>query len=324
MITLPFRLLVRGLRRLLGSATFMACLAIICLVGLTAQIYTSQPHDLQRVADFVRQDISRDLDDLIPKLNQFVEQEVTDGPIVTPPEQIDIRSSEIQLNLATDNLKAARKQLRSLQADLTQWQIQLARQQKQRQLAQQLVPSGEIVTAPILLYHYPPPDFEAQLQALLDKGYTTIDLDQLAAAVNSQAPLPPKPVVITFDDGFSNQMQAFALLQKYNMKATYYIVNGGERSQYCLGANRRSEANCGDAYLGWNEIRSLDASGLITIAAHTVDHARLATLDLELQRFEILASKNGIEAELGHPIRHFAYPYGSFSGTTIALVKEAG
>lgn len=184
-------------------------------------------------------------------------------------------------------------------------------------------PNHGVFQVPILMYHKTPADFESQLQDLAAKGYTTITLDELAGAFYAGLALPAKPVVITYDDGFSDQMTAFALLRKYNMKATYYIINGGPGSQYCIGSNRRP-APCGDAYLSWDEVRTLDKSGLITIAAHTVDHANLAGLSEADRLYQMRQSKLELEAQLGHPVHHLAYPYGAFSPEVIASAQAAG
>ena len=186
------------------------------------------------------------------------------------------------------------------------------------------------INVPILLYHYTPTNFEAQLNALEAKHYKVITLDTLDAALHGRSRLPIKSVIITFDDGFSNQMTAFELLQRHHMPATYYIINAGERSQWCIGAGRRigdplqPPSGCGDSYLNWDQVRQLDQSGLITIASHTVDHQNLAKLPPEEQLYEISEGKRGLEAQLGHPVRHFAYPYGGFNDTTISIVKNAG
>jgi peptidoglycan/xylan/chitin deacetylase (PgdA/CDA1 family) len=178
--------------------------------------------------------------------------------------------------------------------------------------------------APILMYHKTPPDFEQQLQTLQAKGYTTISMSELAGAFYAGYTLPAKPVVITYDDGFADQMIAFELLKKYSMRATYYIINGGERSHHCIGSNRQPGAPCGDAYLSWEQIRGLDASGLIEIAAHTVDHADLASLPAAEREFQISYSKAELESRLGHPVRHLAYPYGAFTPDVINSVRAAG
>jgi peptidoglycan/xylan/chitin deacetylase (PgdA/CDA1 family) len=107
------------------------------------------------------------------------------------------------------------------------------------------------------------------------------------------------------------------------MKATFYIIDGGQESKWCIGASRRPQ-NCGDAYLTWDQVRELDRSGLITIGSHTVDHISLAAASEADQRFQIFEGKSELEAQLGHVVKHFAYPYGTFTATTISLVEQAG
>ncbi len=183
---------------------------------------------------------------------------------------------------------------------------------------------------PILMYHYTPGDFDQQLSYLQQAGYTAVDLGQVATALSGTGSLPPKPVVITFDDGFADQLAAFEALKRHGMKATYYVINGGPLSQWCIGSGRRHRDSmqpplgCGDAYLTWDQVRELDRSGLITIGGHTVDHMNLATLSPEEQRYQIVESKLHIEKQLGHPIHDFAYPYGSYTDTTIQIVQESG
>ncbi len=179
---------------------------------------------------------------------------------------------------------------------------------------------------PIMLYHDMPTDFEAQLQYLQSHHYTTVTMAAVYAALTSGAALPSKPAVITFDDGLSDQMNAFALLEKYQMKATFYIITGGEASKWCIGADRRYDQgySCGDQYLNWDQIRQLDASGLIEIGAHTVDHLDLAKQSELVQRFQIEQSKATIESHLGHSVSSFAYPYGSYTQVTVGLVAKAG
>jgi peptidoglycan/xylan/chitin deacetylase (PgdA/CDA1 family) len=185
------------------------------------------------------------------------------------------------------------------------------------------------VQLPILLYHYPPPNFEDQLVHLELAGYTVVDLDQALAGMHG-GPLPAKPVVITFDDGFAAQTGAVDTLLRHHMKATFYIISSGPSSAWCIGAGRRygdplqPPGGCGDAYLNWDEVRALDKTGLITIGGHTINHRNLTGLTVEEQRYEINTGKINIEKELGHPIRHFAYPYGAYTAESIVLAQEAG
>lgn len=62
--------------------------------------------------------------------------------------------------------------------------------------------------------------------------------------------------------------------------------------------------------LNWEGLRALAREPLVSFGAHSLSHPRLATLDAETARREIAASKAQVEAELGMPVRHFAYPVG--------------
>jgi peptidoglycan/xylan/chitin deacetylase (PgdA/CDA1 family) len=249
---------------------------------------------------------------------------------VVPDQELQNHLTLIQLEVSGGRLARAQQQIRVLQAALRDWHNQLDQRVSENTLSVATTATPGQQYVPILLYHYTPPDFEQQLLYLRERGYTAIDLDQAAAAIVTGATLPIKPVVITYDDGFADQIHAFDILKKYQMKATFYIINGSAESQWCLGAGRRygdplqPTGGCGDAYLSWDQVLMLDHSGLITIADHTFDHFNLASLSDDQQRREIIGSKRDLEQHLGHPVRHFAYPYGAYNETSIALMKEAG
>lgn len=179
------------------------------------------------------------------------------------------------------------------------------------------------LSLPILMYHKTPADFEGQLQALQAKGYQAITMRTASKILRGIEPSPAKPVVITFDDGFSDQLVAFDLLKKYSIPATFYVMPGGELSQWCVGADRHNQA-CGDSYLNWTEIIMLSNSGLIEIGSHTLDHAQLNMLNSDSKRNQILKAKQIIEQKIGKQVFSFAYPYGAFDSETIQLAREAG
>ena len=67
--------------------------------------------------------------------------------------------------------------------------------------------------------------FDAQMKYLVDSGYSVITLDELLDAWAGNGKLPKKPVIITFDDGHIDVYKnVFPILQKYNLKATFFIV----------------------------------------------------------------------------------------------------
>lgn len=176
---------------------------------------------------------------------------------------------------------------------------------------------------PTMLYHKTPDNFEEQLIVLRDRGYTTITMSELNNIVRGKAQLPAKPIAITFDDGFTDQLRAFELLKKYNMKSTFYIITGGERSGWCIGADRRS-SNCGDSYLNWEQIKKIHDSGLVEIGSHTINHLSLPGLSYAVAREEIIKSKDIIEEKMGIKVTSFAYPYGRLDSSLMAIVQEAG
>ncbi len=277
------------------------------------------------------------LSDLELRIERLEATEKQSGIEVVKASVINSQLDEIRANIFNSGQYAIAKiQISSLTGNLIGWNNSLIKKNKARAEAEaaaakaeqaaraQAVAAG--VNVPILIYHYTPPDFEQQLLAIRAKGYTTITPDQLVDALSGRSVLPGKSVIITFDDGFSSQLKAFSLLQKYQMKATYYIITGGAASNWCIGAGRRyNQAQaCGDSYLNWDQIKTLDRSGLIEIGAHTVNHLALSAQPAEVQRSEIFDSKATIEYQLGHSVSSFAYPYGSFNALTISLVQQAG
>src|SRR5262249_23261713 len=154
---------------------------------------------------------------------------------------------------------------------------------------------------PILMYHHiaappnthnqressldvPPAQLEAELAYFQSAGYTTITLDELTAALREGAPLPTKPLILTFDDGYGDfYTAAFPLLKRYNAKATIYII---------------SERVGKPGYLTWDELRELATSPLITVGAHTRTHPQLAKQSAARVREELDGSKTDLESHL--------------------------
>ncbi|MDB5178586.1 MAG: putative polysaccharide deacetylase [Patescibacteria group bacterium] len=327
--------------------------ALLLLIGvLTRMTKPLDDSSIANTADItVRSSISKDIRGKLlaarDQIRTLEDAQAKAGVSAVPDAMVQAEISAVSLDLQGQKLKKAHKDLDHLRSHIPGWQKQVADAitQKQRQEAAQqaaaqqaqqraaaagTAPGQPYWQIPILIYHDTPADFESQLQTLVAKGYHAIDLDQLHSAITAGGPLPGKPVVITFDDGFSDQMTAFSLLKKYGMKATFYIINAGDASNWCIGAGRQyglptqPAGGCGDQYMSWDQVRELDRSGLITIGSHTLDHLSLPSLPLDQERLEIIQAKAELEAQLGHAVRHFAYPYGSYNATTIAIVQGAG
>lgn len=190
-----------------------------------------------------------------------------------------------------------------------------------------LASSDMMVRVPVLMYHRirpmkasftskdrtfttTPEMFEAQMIGLKDAGYTTITPRELEDALTGRVVLPEKPVLITFDDGYrEHYTKVFPILKRLNLKATYFII---------------SESHTSPAHMTNAMIQEVDKSGLITIASHTRRHIFLARASVASRSSEIAGSKKDLEDLLGHEVKDFAYPFGSWSQTVADDVKKAG
>lgn len=188
---------------------------------------------------------------------------------------------------------------------------------------------------PILLYHtigencaptyrrwlVKPREFDAQLQALSERGYRPMTVADLAHLRRSGQPVPPRTCLITFDDGLADFAEgAMPVLAARNVPATLYVVSG------LVGGKARWLADLGEGerpMLDWADLRDLAAAG-IEIGAHTVSHPELDTLSRMRASHEIRDSKKTLEDGLGRAVTTFAYPHGYASPTTRRIAEEAG
>jgi peptidoglycan/xylan/chitin deacetylase (PgdA/CDA1 family) len=196
-------------------------------------------------------------------------------------------------------------------------------------LASQPTPDGSVRTVhvPILMYHYlsvPPanadiyrldlsvtPDlFAAHLDAIQQAGYTTISLYTLLDHLTHGSPLPEKPVVLTFDDGYrDNYTNAFPLLRDRGLTATFFIVTDFINDQ-------RPE------YLTWDMVREMYASGM-SIEGHGRNHVSLANKDRDYLIWQALGTYESIEHEIGVRPHFISYPAGDYDQLTIDIFSSA-
>ncbi len=279
--------------------------------------------------------------DAITSLEQFIDvqtdaralKDMEQKDKITPPgfATVEDKIEQIDWLFAHAQPVEAINELIALQAKITAdkdfvrrklAELGQAKAVRAKTVAPSVQPAGK--TIPILLYHKTPANFESQLLYLKSHNYTTISMAQVSCGLRNSCILPPKPVVITYDDGFSDQMSAFNLLEKYSMRGTFYMIIGGERSKYCIGIERQPGAPCGDSYMNWDEVKRIAASPLMEIGAHTIDHLALASLNAADQTFQIAESKRRLEQALGIPITTLAYPYGSFNALSAQIAQQSG
>lgn len=169
-----------------------------------------------------------------------------------------------------------------------------------------------------------PKNFEMQIKYLHDDGWNSYTMEEAILQKNS---LPLKSVVITFDDGYQDNLtHALPILRKYGFKATIYLVNdrhdrdwSGYRKAKNEGAGLKDEPKLSD-----DEVKELLKSGLIEIGAHTRTHANLNALSLEEAQNEICVSKEEIESKFTTTCSSFAYPFGLYSKRDTDIVLECG
>lgn len=186
-------------------------------------------------------------------------------------------------------------------------------------------PRARLAKVPIMMYHdilpekevffdVTPAEFEADLQLIQEKGLTPITLDQLTQHLSSGTPLPEKPILLTFDDGYEGHYTyVLPLLRKYGYPGVFAI--------YTSKVGQR----LGRSSLNWDQLREMAADPLVTIAAHSVTHPDdLGELPDAALRDEVVESKRILEAELGIPIRDFVYPAGKYDERVKYWTQLAG
>lgn len=159
-------------------------------------------------------------------------------------------------------------------------------------------------------------EFEKQMDYLAAHNYSVISLSELLKGLRT-GQLPPKPIVITIDDGFKpTYTLAYPVLKKYSFPATLFIYTNF------------IEKNNGS--LTWEEIREMTKNN-IEIGSHTLSHCNLLKYKknenyetyLARIRREIFLSKEILESKIGRKVKFFAYPYGAYGSTIKDLAIQA-
>ncbi|WP_306329490.1 polysaccharide deacetylase family protein [Streptomyces venezuelae] len=184
---------------------------------------------------------------------------------------------------------------------------------------------------PVLLYHAvmaDPPDwiaeftvspgeFASQLDAVVASGRTAITVGTLAAHLATGAPLPPRPVVLTFDDGFADLAGPTAeALASRGLPSTAYLTTGAiTPGRPCLLPPA--------PMMTLAQAPRLEQYGM-EVGGHTVTHPQLDTLAPGALRRELRESKAVLEDVLGHEVVHLAYPHGYNSPAVRRAAAAAG
>jgi peptidoglycan/xylan/chitin deacetylase (PgdA/CDA1 family) len=185
---------------------------------------------------------------------------------------------------------------------------------------------------PVLLYHrvdteadrkwrrfcVAPDNFAAQMCWLAEQGFSTIPLGKLLDYYRHHAPVPPKPLVITFDDGyFCNYSRAFPILRHYGFVATVFLAYN------LIRRNAATPAEGRQSFLAWPEILEMQGAGW-EFHSHGLDHRRMTDLSPVELTAEIGESKQRLTTRLGRPVEFFCYPFSRFNRSIQEIVQSSG
>lgn len=149
-----------------------------------------------------------------------------------------------------------------------------------------------------------------QMKYLKDNGYHPITMQELHDYVTKGAPLPEKPVCITFDDGYEdNYTIVYPLMKKYGFPWTFFVITGQVGQ-----ANR----------VTWDQLKEMADSQAVTISNHTVTHPKLHNLPREEAKAEIEGAQKALKDNLGIDNHWMAYPYGDYDEEVDKIAKAAG
>lgn len=210
-------------------------------------------------------------------------------------------------------------------------------------------------TVPVLMYHHVSPvegmitssvaNFEDNLKWLSKRGYRSLTSDEFAGHLEGR-PVPPRSILITFDDGYlDNWVYAYPLMQRYGFTGIIFLVTswiGDGPVRPHLGQNalpetpshhdcedRIEQGRADEVMLRWSEIEAMRADGVFEFHSHTHTHTRWdlgpekAAKNEHMAR-ELADSRRTLQERLGGVSQHFCWPQGYFDEDYIHLAQEAG
>ena len=202
-----------------------------------------------------------------------------------------------------------------------------------------VVNGGDDRTLRVLMYHkvndvpensvtVPVSQFDEQMAQLGELGYRPVSLDDVLAYYLDGAALPEQAVLITFDDGYRDNLEnAAPILQRYGYPAVIFLPIGYlDGSQPLPHDEHLATRGVVNRTFGWNDLAELEAAGL-HVESHGIGHKPLADLEVDEAAREIVLSKLRLEEGLGRPVRAFAYVKGSeahYRPVHLSLLRQAG
>jgi peptidoglycan/xylan/chitin deacetylase (PgdA/CDA1 family) len=170
--------------------------------------------------------------------------------------------------------------------------------------------------------------FDEQMAQLRELGYTAVSLDDVLAHYLERAPLERGAVLITFDDGYLDNLEnALPILERHGYPAVLFVPIGFLEERRPLPHDEHLAARgIVNRTLDWGQLAELEASG-VRVESHGIGHRPLADLEVDEAAREITLSKLRLEERLGRRVRAFAYVKGSeahYRPVHLSLLKQAG
>ncbi len=206
----------------------------------------------------------------------------------------------------------------------------------------------EEIAMPVIMYHHilesskllgsyviTPTELENDFKWIQKEGYTPIVVADLLNYVYNDVPLPDKPIMITFDDGYeSNYVYAYPLLQKYGYKAVINIFGR------CTDEFTQTEdKHINYSHITWDEIQKMAESGVIEFQNHSYNmHSnsngsrkgiqKLYSEDAAAYRKALTNDLGKLQEEfkehLGYAPTAFAYPFGYIEPAADSIIRDMG
>lgn len=174
-------------------------------------------------------------------------------------------------------------------------------------------------------YYVPEKVFERQLRELAERGFEFIDLPRFYRGLDDAAALPAKAALVTFDDGYQNNLSvALPVMRRLGVPGVVFVPTqyiGSNNGWDYLKSPEPQEMIC-----DWEQLRELERGGVM-IESHSASHPSFSNLSEPEQERELRESKEVLEKGLGREVEFFAYPYGDGgrdSGVSERLLKKAG
>jgi peptidoglycan/xylan/chitin deacetylase (PgdA/CDA1 family) len=171
----------------------------------------------------------------------------------------------------------------------------------------------DILSKKELIYDLTPKELEKHFQMIKSSQVTPISINRLIAHLRTGSPLPKKPIILTFDDGYAGHYKyAYPLLKKFGYPAVFAVHTS------FIGVDTSRP------HITWEQLKTIANDPLMTISSHSKTHPALTKISDQQLEKEIFESKQILERQLGQQISYFTYPYGNYDVRVQKMVAKAG